>query len=63
MAYRAEALDMLPEVESFAAKVLADDGLQEVDLAARRLLANKDHHIHPFVMDADITWTIGGQTQ
>jgi len=60
MAYRAEAPDVLPEAESFAAEILADDGLQEVDLVARGLPGDKDLHVHLFVMDVGIVWTIGG---
>jgi len=60
MAYRAEAPDVLPEAESFAAEILADDGLQEVNPVARRLLGDKDLRIHLFVMDVGIVWTIGG---
>ena len=63
MAYNAEAPDVLPDAESFAAEILADDGLQEVDLVARMLLGDEDHHVRPFVLGAGIIWKTKGETQ
>ena len=41
MSYRAIALDVLPEIQSFAVTVLSTEKLQEADLVARKLIGSR----------------------
>lgn len=41
MAYRSEALDVLPEIESFANEVLTEEKVNKAGLVAKRLLGTR----------------------